>query len=410
MFKRLLFAFVLSTGCGGNGGGNSGPDADLGDAASCSVDSDCLAGQACIGGSCVTVVDAGFDRDAACATSMAEGSLVKAPVDIIFVIDNSGSMTAEIIGVEKNVNDSFAQIIGASGLDYRVIVLSTHGSATGNQSICVASPLSGHPANATTKLCQTPLNSTPINASRFFHYSTEIGSTNSFRKILDTYNVADPSGQAPTGWSAWLRPGAVKTFIEITDDNQSSTTSFATFETQLFAKTPKMFGDATARQYVFHSIVGVAPKATAADAYLSTEAVVGTKCSSAVNTGGQYQSASIATGGLRFPVCDPDLYSTVFQTVAQGVISGAQIACEFPVPMPSNGQEVDLASAVVDYIPSDGSGTRTFMQVANAASCAADKFYIDSGNIVLCPDTCAAVKTDVEAKVEVFFSCTTPIF
>ncbi|MGQ0505643.1 MAG: hypothetical protein ACT4TC_10010, partial [Myxococcaceae bacterium] len=52
------------------------------------------------------------------------------PVDIIFVIDNSGSMTSEIQEVERNINVNFAQIIQASGVDYRVILIAKHGSAT----------------------------------------------------------------------------------------------------------------------------------------------------------------------------------------------------------------------------------------------------------------------------------------
>jgi hypothetical protein len=413
MMGRLPWFVVslpLVIGCGSKAGGDNEGTVD---AASCTSDADCESGMICSNGMCVssTGVDAPpLDRDAACAAVMAEGTLVKKPVDIIFVIDNSGSMTAEIIGVEKNVNDSFAQIIGASGIDYRVILLSTHGSASGNQSICIASPLSGHPANTSTKLCQTPLMATPVNTSRFFHYSTEIGSTNSFRKILDTYNVADPSGAAPGGWSDWLRADATKTFIEITDDNQASSTTAATFETQLFAKTPKMFGDATTRNYIFHSIIGVVAKTMPADAYQPAEPVVTALCPSAVNNGGQYQTLSKTTGGLRFPVCDPNLYATVFQQVAQGVISGAEVACEFPVPTPPNGQTVDPATAVVDYTPGNGGAIQTFTQVADATQCAPSKFYIDTGKIVLCPDTCNVVKNDVMAKVAVYFGCTTPIF
>ena len=44
------------------------------------------------------------------------------------------------------------------------------------------------------------------------------------------------------GWSTWLRPDAFKVFIGITDDNSDTTETV--FESQLLAKTPKMFGTA----------------------------------------------------------------------------------------------------------------------------------------------------------------------
>ena len=59
-------------------------------------------------------------------------------------------LTDEIVAVQNNINTSFANIIDQSGLDYRVIMLSKHGRATNDQSICISSPLSG---NGT---CSTP--------------------------------------------------------------------------------------------------------------------------------------------------------------------------------------------------------------------------------------------------------------
>lgn len=338
-----------------------------------------------------------FDRDASCASISQQATLGSRPVDIIFVIDNSGSMTAEITGVEQNINQNFAAIIGASGLDYRVIMLSTHGSATATQSICISAPLSG----ATT--CSPPP-ARPVNTARFFHYSTEIGSTNSFRKILDTYNVADPNGAAPQGWSQWLRPNSMKTFIEITDDNQTASTDYLAFENQLFQKMPAVFGTAASRNYVFHSIVGVAAKANPADAYQPAEALVTGLCPSAVNAGTQYQNLSKVTGGLRFPVCDPSKYDTVFRTVAQGVVASAGVACEFDMPTPPMGYTISNR-IYIEYTPGGGGAAQVFNQVANAAACAGNSFYVANQKVYLCTDTCNAVKADMTAKLGVFFTC-----
>lgn len=334
-----------------------------------------------------------------CGAVSQQATLGKKPVDIIFVIDNSGSMTEEIIGVQDNINTNFAQIIAQSGLDYRVIMLTRHGEAAGMgtrfQSVCITAPLSGNQS------C-TPPPTQPANTSNFFHYSVEIGSTNSFSKIITTYRQADEFGLAPQGWQQWLRSNAFKVFIEITDDNTLGTA--ADFETSLFALTPAQFGSAQNRNYVFHSITGIEAKPTPSDPWLPTELVQTGKCPSGVNAGSNYQNLSIRTGGLRFPVCEPSLFGTVFRKVAEGVVAGAQVACEFEVPTPPVGYS--LANKIlVNYTPGGGGAVRSFTKVASAAACATDTFYVEANRVILCPTTCNAVKADAMAKIDVVFTC-----
>lgn len=332
----------------------------------------------------------------ACAEVTSMANLDKKPVDVIMVIDNSCSMTQEIQAVETNVNTNFASIIGGSGLDYRIILLSRHGSATSQQSVCISPPLSG---NAT---CAPPP-ATPTDGARFFHYSTEIGSTDSLTKILSTYNAAGSEGTGPMGWSGWLRADAYRTFIEITDDNETRTTA-AQFDQRVMALMPARFGTAQNRNYVFHSIVGVAPKANPSEAYQPGEAVVNSKCSTAVNPGNTYQDLSKLTGGLRFQMCEPNRYDTVFQAVAQGVIASSQVACDFALPTPPAG--TSLSNRIyVAYTPGTGGAATEFTQLPNSATCDTGKFYVENMRVVLCPQTCTSVRTDPMAKVAVRFSC-----
>lgn len=338
----------------------------------------------------------GMGGGEACATVTSMANLEKRPVDVIMVIDNSCSMTEEIVAVQENVNTNFATIIGNSGLDYRIILISKHGSATPGQSICIGSPLSGNAS------CSPPP-SRPTNGSRFFHYSTEIGSFDSLRKIISTYNAAGSDGTAPNGWSGWLRDGAYRTFIEITDDNET-VMSAAQFEQQLTALTPARFGTVQNRNYTFHSIVGVAPKANASEAYQPAEPAVTMKCSTAENPGRTYQDVSRATNGLRFQMCQPNLYGTVFQAVAQGVIASAQVACDFAVPTPPPGFTLNNRIYVA-YTPGAGGAPTEFLQVSNAAACAANSFYVQTGRVIFCPQTCSSVRMDAMAQVAVRFSC-----
>jgi hypothetical protein len=328
-----------------------------------------------------------------CGAIKAEASLGKKPVDIIVVIDNSGSMQQEIIGVEKNINSSFSDIIRNSGLDYRVILLSEFGDSSdgdrAHRKICVSAPLSGNVA------CPPMPGQMTMNSANFFHYSTFIDSTDSFSKILNTYK----------NWNQWLRPDAFKVFIEITDDNERM--SAQSFEAALFKLSPAQFGTSAAtRNYLMHAITGLADKAVKTDAYLPNEPVVpsGSKCSTGQNSGISYQNLAILTGGLRFPVCAPDNYNVIFKRVAEGIVAGAQVACEFAIPKPPAGTNPGN-KVIVNYTPGSGGAVQSFESITDKTKCGPGKFYVESEKVYFCSETCNAVKADPAAKVEVIFTC-----
>jgi hypothetical protein len=368
--------------------------------------------------------DAGLDPDSACAAQSAEATLIKKPVDVIFVIDNSGSMTDDIIAVENNINDNFAAIIAASGVDYRVIMVAEHGSAAGAQSICVKAPLS-------TTTC-SPIPADPgQNPPIFYQYSVTISSHNSLCQVLNTYDgtTPDQDGFAPGGWKDWLRKDALKVFVEITDDGISCSSGGVTyndgdnvntgvtvadkFDTALLAKDPVQFGDANARNYIWHSIIGVKENDPATAPYLPADPIIGTKCvlngTTSPGPGTGYQALSIKTGGLRFPICQNASFDVVFQEIAKGVIEGAQVACEFPLPEPPDGKMLDLETVVVEYTAGGMGAPVNFKQVKTPAECAADSFYIEGEIIKLCTDSCAVVQTDDKAKLAILFGCDTNV-
>jgi hypothetical protein len=190
----------------------------------------------------------------ACAAVSAMATLHKRPVDVIFIVDTSASMAQEIAGINNNINMHFSSIIAASGLDYRVIILADW--CIGTYCVCVKPPLGGN-------TCMAP-ETKPIDTQHLYHYDHLVQSYDSLSGALATYNVADPSGAAPGGWSDWLRPDALKIFVEVTDDYPTAATDAAMqFDTGLFALTPKRFGTAAQRDYVFYSIVGVKEKTPA---------------------------------------------------------------------------------------------------------------------------------------------------
>lgn len=340
----------------------------------------------------------------ACATQQAEAPIEHQPVDIIVTIDNSGSMQEEIDAVESNINVKFANILQASGVDYRVILVSRHERKGRQTSICVTAPLS-----ANTVCPPTP--DQPAFSDRFYQYSLKVDSLNSLSLLVDTFDatVPDEFELAPMGWGAWLRPTASKVFLEITDDN-STTMTAAEFVAQITGKSPQ-FGTAAAPKFIFHSIVGIGEKPTVTQPWTPDEPVQTATCTGNAdpveNAGPVYQELSRSTGGLRFPLCQYNAFDAVFEAIAQDVVSHAAIACEFVIPASPKGKDLDLSKVAVSYDAGDGTAPKTFGQAMTSADCQPDAFYIDSaaGKIQLCPDTCAAAQEGKNPKIDVLFTC-----
>jgi hypothetical protein len=325
--------------------------------------------------------------------------LVREPVDIVIVLDNSGSMGNEARGVEGTINGDFAAILEESGVDYRVILVSEHRERSAQDTaVCITAPLSTLPACPAGE---------PGLSERFFHYSTSIGSGNSFEVLLETYDgqEEDDFGLAPLGWSQWLRPGAKKVFLEFTDDNANMTST--EFLSSLTALAPEHFGPSpNEHQFVWHSIVGLAERPDAAEPYAPADPVEDEECQGSVfNAGTRYQELSRLTGGLRFPICKFDGYDAVFRRIASDVAESRALGCSFTTPPPPPGQVLNLNEIAVSYQPGGNGEAQELGRVELAESCGADAFVVEAGVIRLCPSACAQITADPEASVEVLLTC-----
>ncbi|HEY8380471.1 MAG TPA: hypothetical protein VIK91_28510 [Nannocystis sp.] len=352
-----------------------------------------------------------------CGVQQAEAELIPRPVDIIITIDNSGSMDQEIIGVQNNINVNFSSIIEASGLDYRVIMVSRHGSAASSDSVCIEAPLSGIPKGG----CANPP-SKPVNTEHFFHYSVEIASTNAWCQLLKTYNgsTKDDHNFAPMGWQTWLRPDAYKVFLVVSDDrvncshggvtyNDSSVnagqTAATNFDNAWRTLSPIHFGDSPEnRNFKWYSIVGLNYNNPPDKPYTPMDAIVTTKCSSAQHHAPGHQAMSNLTGALRFPLCDTTKYDVIFQDIAASVIADAKIACEFNIPEAPPGKVLDKDSIVVDFAP-EGQDPVVFMQVPSVDQCGPMSFYVSGDQVILCPEACTLAQNNKDAKISVEFTC-----
>ena len=309
---------------------------------------------------------------ATCAASVAQTT--KPKVDIIFVIDNSGSMNEEMNQIRTNIN-TFVSKIGTSGLDYQVIfIVKKEGS--GN-TICVPAPLAGP--------------NCADNPPLFRHINQSVSSDNSFSLILSTYD----SSNADIAWGKYLRSDAFKVFVGVSDDG-SSDQNANTFDASLIAKGAGQFGTADKRNYVYHSICSWKEGTTPP----SNE-----RCATSDGNGIQYQNIALLTGGIIDSVCKTD-YSSVLDNIGKGIVD--RLACELGYP---TADAADPTKVQVRFTPAGGGAAQTLVQVTDASKCDANPngWYYDDpskpAKIVLCKGICDTANAGQGSKIEALVGC-----
>jgi hypothetical protein len=337
-------------------------------------------------------------EDGACVATTAEANVGEPrPVDIIIAIDSSGSMSGEIDEVERIINEDFAAIIGASSIDFRIILVADYPPGQKN-TICIGAPLS-------TDDCADPLPDAPgTNFPTFFHYDTLVDSHDAFEVLLDTFVTSDPHGHMPNGWGDVLRESAIKQFLVITDDDPDDDHDF--FDDALLALAPEHFGTASNRNYTWHSIIGMEENDPATQPWLPTDGVQNGECSpGSQSSATEYQELSILTGGLRFPLCDNESFDVVFQEIAQGVIDAVSLPCNLRAPSAPPGEELDLRGVVVVYTPGGSATDTSLTRVGDENACQPDAFYLENTTIILCPSTCNEVQDDPTGELALHIAC-----
>jgi hypothetical protein len=309
--------------------------------------------------------DGGIDE---CAKASSAAESVARPADIVIAVDTSGSMDAEADWTQDNL-PGFVATLAASGIDAHVVLI-----ASGD--MCVPPPLG-------SGSCGCPAGDESLPAYR--HVCQGVGSTDALQVILDSYPQ----------WQASLRPDATKTFAVVSDDN--SDLSASSFAAQLVAL------DATLTGFKFDAIAASAPPWQPGNCFLLSAA-----------QGAEYQALVTQTGGVFGDLCDQS-FDPVFQDMATAVIDGSQIACEYLIPDPGNGEAIDYDKVNVQYSPGQGEPFETIYFVPGGAPDCGPQggwYYDDAASptkILLCPASCDHVQQGQDGEVEVIFGCETEI-
>ncbi|PRQ03907.1 vWA domain-containing protein [Enhygromyxa salina] len=317
--------------------------------------------------------DGDGDTGDECAAVSEQAQNQFAPVDIVFVIDTSGSMSDEKNFVQQNMNMFSTQIFLAN-IDHHVVLV----AESSPDGPCIGVPLGSGSCPADTKLPE------------YLHVVESVGSTNALDKILSTEQL----------WSTSIRPDSVKHLVVVSDDN--SNMDAASFDAAFKALNPDY------ANYFFHAIVAFeAPDV--GDCFLGASC-----CLSFVplseEAGDVYLDLVALTGGVAGDLCDQQ-FGPVFNQIAQSVQQNLPLACEWDIPDPPEGDTFDPNKVNVELLL-DGQPESVYY-VDNEAACNGGDgwFYLpdatDPQSIRICPETCTRTQNATQASVDILFGCDT---
>lgn len=289
-----------------------------------------------------------------CEGISAEANNLIAPVDIIWVVDSSDSMSNDARAVQENLDD-FTGFIASSGTDFHVVMIS-------DQGFVAPSPL----------FASDP--------ERFLFVDRHVGSQDVFARALDQFS----------SYEHFLRSSAITHVVGVTDDDDDMSAS---------SYLPQMTGR-LGHDFVFHAIA-------------ATAGMFGIPCTRgfipAASVGDRYFDAAEATGGHSFSICTDD-WSGLFRTLAETVAVTEELPCVFELPEPPEGTVFDRSRVNVEHTP-EGGAPRIFPYSGSGADCgsALGWYYDDEispSQIILCSASCDAV-TAGPGRVEIRLGCET---
>jgi hypothetical protein len=287
------------------------------------------------------------------------------PVDILFVVDNSGSMWDEHSFVQSSMNE-FSNLISAANIDAQVILISDY-------SICVPGPLGSGG-------CPMDDNNPPL----YTHIDRSVQSSDALWLLSEDADLI-------SAYNPLIRSNSIKHVVVVSDDESGKSAS--SFNSDFLAIDPKYAG------YKFHAIVASAFPDQAPCIDLSAA------------RGQIYINLVAQTGGVYGDLCEQD-FEPVFEAIAMAVEASTPIACVWDIPDPPEGEELN-PNGVEVQLTVDGQ-LEELEKFDSAEACGdADGWFFEPDNsnpvsVRVCPATCDIVQAADEAKVDIVFGCAPP--
>jgi hypothetical protein len=271
----------------------------------------------------------------------------------VLALDTSGSMAPGICATAKQLT-TLANNVGEST---RVAAVYT---MTSNPAAWVA-------AGSALTLCghEDPLSQMQLamDAMRYKHVDSYVASNDMFQVLLKTFD----------SYKGFLRAGAPTHFIGVTDDDINGMTA-EQFKTQMEAKLGHTF--------TYHAVAN------------GTGGCIGDST--------QHLKLAELTKGKKVGLCSD--FGTAFKDIEEALQASAPLPCDFEIPAPPEGEELDVDNGVrVLYAP-PGEDKGEFGKADNAEQCGdKDGWYENTGRIQFCPAACEKVKGG--GTVAIGFGC-----
>ena len=298
-------------------------------------------------------------------------------VDVIIIVDNSGSMRSEMPAVFRGIFNELIPAMDNVELDYNIVLLTESQELTSQCAECAAS------------------------LDKVNLINVRVNSTDGLSIFTNQAEQVSPH----------LRQDSLKVFVKITDDN--STLSGFEFDQQLREAYPGQFYDTNTgkRNYIFHSVIGVQVPNELNVGMPADQALVNERCSTAYNPGQVYQELSRSTNGLRFSVCSREIrYDDIFTQIVNQTNNIGRIPCTILLPQPSNpkrradptriGMQAKLAN---EQLP------KALYEIDPTTQCDAEAFYtiqIDRKTYIkLCPALCDDLNAASGSTLQIATGC-----
>jgi len=308
------------------------------------------------------------------------------PVDIIIGVDTSGSMGEEIAFVQQNLN-AFSQQIIDSGIDVRVIMLATEGSADAmgecivfwpgtpcvsiggdNFGVCIGAPLGSGTCPADSQL------------PSYAHIPASVGSND----VLNVFISAYPQ------YKSHLRPGSLKHFVSITDDDA----------------TDAPFNSADA---FIAAVATLDPDPSMWATWSYSSIYCFSECPAAAEEGLVHRDLVAKTGGVGGDLCLQD-FVPVFNQLATAVAETVTLACEWTIPPVPAGETFDTGKTNVQLML-DGAMELLPRLPANTECGDLSAWHYDNEasptKVFACPSACTRIQSAANAAVDLVFGCET---
>ncbi|MCA9582886.1 MAG: VWA domain-containing protein, partial [Myxococcales bacterium] len=308
----------------------------------------------------------------------------KIPVDVIFVIDASGSMFGEAAIVQDNMNQ-FSQRVIDEGVDLRTVVITRAAFVT------VPPPLG-------------------VDPERYLFLESRVESNDALVHLLKRY----------PDYKDFLRPNAETHFVAVTDDESWLTPScFHASMTALlnhdFVLHSVASEDTKGTDDTLPAIDGTCDCAPAVDWNTYHPSVcghysppTGGRCATAARVGSAYNALAKHTGGLTHSICSTD-WTVLFDRLTETVVESA-LPCALAVPEPPDGFKINLSKLEVRRTLGDGQPV--LLERSPDDTCSTGEWYLDETGdqsmIQLCQAACEAGRED-EGTIEITWPCGVPI-